>query len=407
MNTRRRMLGAAGALSGGLALAACGAQAGSGSGAGGTASDKTPLHIGASVSGTGSNGNIGRYQKEAYELWAEQVNLKGGVLGRQVRMTILDDASDPTTGTKLYEKLITEDKVDLVLGPYASSVTQAASTVTEKYKYPMLAAGASASDIWKRNYKYIFGVYSIAESYFYGVIDMALKNNLRKIAIVNEDAVFPNATAAGTTAYARQKGMQIVFQEKYPQKATDVSSMLTKVKAAAPDVLVGGSYEPDSMLITRQMKDLDVNVKMLAFSVGAANPDFYGGLTTLADYVFGPSMWEPDLKTPGNKEFLEAYKKKWSRDPDYHSATGYAGGQILEAAVKKANSLDKEKLRDALSTLETTTILPGKYKVDDTGAQTGHIPVTIQWQGKDKLIVSPDNVATGKAKLPMPEWRGR
>jgi len=406
--SRRRIVASAAATGGvaALALTGCGGAQGGGA-TGGTTSDKTPVRIGASVSATGSNGNIGRYQKEAYELWVEMVNQRGGLLGRPVEMTILDDQTDPTTGAKLYEKLITEDKVDLVLGPYASSVTLSASTVTEKYKYPLLAAGASASDIWKRNYKYVFGVYSVAESYFYGVIDLALKNNLKKIAIVNEDTVFPNATATGTAAYARQKGMQIVFQEKYPQKATDVSSMLTKIKAAVPEVLVGGSYEPDSMLITRQMKDLDVNVKMLAFSVGAANPDFQGSLGAVADHVFGPSMWEPDLKTPGNKEFLDAYKKKWSRDPDYHSATGFAGGQIMEAAVKKANSLDREKLREALSTLETTTVLPGKYKVDDTGTQMGHIPVTIQWQGKEKAIVSPDNMATGKPKLPMPEWKAR
>jgi branched-chain amino acid transport system substrate-binding protein len=396
-----------------LSLAGCGGAGGGtgdgagGAGAGGTASDRTPVHIGASVSATGSNGNIGKYQEEAYKLWASQVTQRGGLLGRPVKLTIYDDASDPTTGTRLYEKLISEDKVDLVLGPYASSVTLAASTVTEKYKFPMLSAGASASDIWKRSYRYIFGVYSIAESYFQGVIDLAVRNNLRSIAIVNEDTVFPNATAAGTAQYARQKGLQVVLQEKYPAKATDVSSLLTKVKAAAPDVLVGGSYEPDSMLITRQLKDLDVNVKLLAFSVGAANPAFGESLGPLADYVFGPSMWEPDLKTPGNAEFLDAYKKMWNREPDYHSATGYAGGQILEAAAKKANSLDREKVRDALASIEVQTILPGRYKVDGAGMQTAHTPVTIQWQGTAKAIVSPDAMATGSPKLPMPEWKSR
>ncbi len=405
--SRRRMI--ASAVTGGavaLALTGCGGEQG-GNATGGTTSDQTPVRIGASASTTGSNASTGRYQKEAYELWAAMVNQRGGLLGRPVELTILDDQTDPTTGAKLYEQLVTETKVDLVLSPYGSSVTQSASTVTEKNKYPLLVAGASASDLWKRNYKYVFGVYSVAESYFYGVIDLALKNNLKKIAIVNEDTVFPNATANGTAAYARQKGMQIVFQEKYPQRATDVSALLNKIKAAAPEVLVGGSYEPDSILITRQMKELDVNVKMLAFSVDAANPGFLAGLGALADHVFGPSMWEADLKTPGNKEFVDAYKKKWSRDPDYQSATGFASGQIMEAAVKKANSLDREKLREALSTLDTTTILPGKYKVDDTGIQMAHVPVTIQWQAKDKIIVSPDAMATGTPKLPMPEWKAR
>jgi branched-chain amino acid transport system substrate-binding protein len=120
-------------------------------------------------------------------------------------------------------------------------------------------------------------------------------------------------------------------------------------------------------------------------------------------------MWEPSLGTPGNKEFLDSYQKKWGREPDYHAATGFAGGQILEAAAKKAGTLDREKLREALLSLETTTILPGRYKVDENGMQTGHIPVLIQWQGKEKPIVWPDQFKAGgaSAKLPMPAWKSR
>jgi branched-chain amino acid transport system substrate-binding protein len=414
VGTRRRTLAAlslsAGAVA--LGLTGCG-QDGGGPGAragtGDAGAAKTPVTIGASVSTTGSNGNIGKYQFEAYQLWEEQVNARGGLLGRPVKMTILDDASDPTTGQKLYEKLISEDKVDLVLGPYASSVTMASSTTTEKYKYPLLAAGASASDIWKRSYRYVFGVYSIAETYFNGVIELATKQGYKTMAILHEDTVFPTATANGTAAQAQAKGMQVVFKESYPIRVTDVSSLLTKIKGLNPDVVVGGSYEPDSMLITRQAKELDLAPKLMAFSVGAATPLFGQGLGPDADYVFGPSMWEPSLSTPGNKEFLDTYQKKWGREPDYHAATGFAGGQILEAAAKKAGTLDREKLREALLSLETTTILPGRYKVDENGMQTGHIPVLIQWQGKEKPIVWPDQFKAGgaSAKLPMPAWKSR
>ena len=411
MSTRRRLLsvaGGLGALSGSVALAACGGPGGDGgAGAGGASGDKSPLTIGATVSSSGGSAKIGQSQKEGYELWAEQVSLRNGLLGRPVKLSILDDASDPATGTKLYEKLIAEDKVDLVLGPSIDSVTRAASIATEKLKYPMLSTGISSSDIWKRNHKYVFGVYSTAETYFNGVIDLALKSNLRKVAIVNEDSPFTNATAAGTAAYARQKGMQIVFQEKYPVRVTDLTAMLNRMKGSAPEILLGGSYEPDAVLITRQLKDLDVNVKLLAFSVGAASAEYQAGAAALADYVVGPSMWEADLKTPGNKEFVDAFKKKWSHDPTFYAATAFAGGQLLEAAVKKANSVNNEKLREALAALDTTTILPGKYTVDDTGLQTGHTPVVVQWQGKDKVIVAPDNVATGKVKLPAPEWKAR
>ncbi len=407
--TRRSVIGAL-PVAIGVAAVACGGEAATPAApaSGGAAAPKgAPIKVGASVSTTGSNGKTGLYQVEAYKLWIDQVNARGGLLGRPVEMIILDDESDPTIGTKLYEKLINEDKVDLVMGPYSSSVTQAVSTVTEKYKFPMLAAGASASDIWKRNYKYIFGVYSVAESYFYSVIDIAKAAGMQTVAIVNEDTVFPKATAAGTAEYVRKQGLRIVFQEQYPAKATDLSSLITKVKAAKPDVLVGGSYQPDSILLTRQAKELDLNVKLLAFSVGAAIPEFGTGLGKDADFVMGPSMWEPVLKTKGNVEFVETYTKKWNREPDYHSATGFAGGQILEAAVAKAKSLDREKIREALSSLDIETVLPGRYKVDDTGTQTAHIAVVIQWQGKEKPVIAPDSMANGKPKLPTPEWKAR
>ncbi len=389
----RRQVVAAGAAGGVVALAGCGGSEGTAPAAGG---ERPPVHVGASATGTGGA------QQRAYELWAELANKRGGLLGRPIKLTVLDDNSDPTAGTRLYDKLIAEDKVDLVLSPSTSSVTMAASTVTERNKYPMLAAGPSSSDVWKRNYKYIFGVYSVAEAYFNGVIDLALKNNLKKIAIINEDTVFPNATATGSAQYARSKGAEVVFQQKYPARTTDVSALLNRLKTAAPDVVLAGSYESEAVLITGQMKELDVNAKLLAFSLGATNPGYATGAGLLAEGVLGPSMWEADLKTPGNKEFVDAFTAKWGRAPDSPAATSYAAGQVLEAAVKKANGLDREKLRDTLASLEAPTILPGTYKVDDTGTQVGHTPVIVQWQGGQKVIVWPESLSNGKPKLPMP-----
>ncbi len=408
--SRRGLLRALGLLGGATDLALGGCRLDGRPGppdAGRGAGQEQPLQIGAAVSATGSNGKAGQYQSEAYTLWEEQTNGRGGLLGRPVKVIILDDASDPTTGARLYEKLISEDKVDLVLGPYASSVTMASSTVTERHKLPLLTAGAAASDIWKRNYRYVFGVYAIAETYFNGVIDLALKRGYKTVAILYEDTVIPKATAAGTAAYAAANGMQVVLQERYPTRVTDVSGLLTKVKGLNPDVIVGGSYQPDAALITRQAKELDVNPRLLAFSAGAATPDFGQALQQDANFVVGPSMWEPALGTPGNKEFVESYRKRWNREPDYRAATGFAAGQILEAGVKRAGTLDREKLRSALATLDTTTILPGRYKVDESGLQTGHIPVLIQWQGKEKPVIWPDQFMTGSPMLPMPAWTSR
>jgi branched-chain amino acid transport system substrate-binding protein len=368
-----------------------------------------PIRIGASVSTTGTNGRTGLYQQEAYYLWEAQKNASGGLLGRPVEMVIYDDQSDPTTGSRLYEKLITEDQVNLVLGPYASGVTQAVAQVTERYGQPLLVAGASAGEIWERGFQYVFGVYSIAQDYFKDIVlNIAPAQGYKTAAVIYEDAVFPTSTGTGAVAHCGEAGIEVVLEEKYPQKATDVSSVLTKIRDANPDMLIGGSYLPDSVLIMRQSKELGVNPKLFAFSVGAAQPDFFETLSADANYVLGPSMWEPEIQTEGNPEFVAAYQEMWSRDPDYHAATGYAGCQILERAVTDVGSVDDlDALRDALSALTMTTVLPGEYKVDENGKQIGHIPLTIQWQDGAKVLVAPEDQKTGELDLPTPPWDQR
>jgi len=367
-----------------------------------------PIKIGASVSTTGSNGRTGLYQKEAYELWQEQKNAAGGLLGRPVEMVIYDDQSDPATGARLYERLLTEDEVDLILGPYSSSVTQAVAQITERQGQPMLAAGASASDIWARGYQGVFGVYSIAEDYFRDIIlNISTAQGYKTAAIMYEDTLFPTSTAAGAAAHCEEAGIEVLINEKYPAKATDVSSVLTRVRDEAPDLLIGGSYLPDSVLITRQAKELGVNPKAFAFSVGAAQPDFAETLGVDANFVLGPSMWEPEIETPGNAEFIEAYRAKFNRDPDYHSAAGYSGCQVLEAAVTNVGEIDLEGIRDELRVLELPTVMPGMYKVNEQGQMIGHIALTVQWQDGKKLIVQPDDLKSGELQLPTPAWDQR
>lgn len=407
---RRDLVRRAGVLGVGLPLVAAMGHAGSAlaQSTPAAAPKGNPIKIGASVSTTGSNGRTGLYQQQAYKLWEAQKNASGGLLGRPVQMVIYDDQSDPTTGTKLYQKLITEDKVDLVLGPYSSGVTLAAAQVTERYGYPMLVAGASAGEIWQKGFKNVFGVYTIAQEYFRDIIDViAKKHGYTTAAIMYQDAVFPSSTASGANDLCKKANINVVVNEKYPINATDVSSALTKIRDLDPAMLIGGSYLPDSVLIVRQAKELNVNCKLFAFSVGAAEPDFYQSLKQDANYVLGPSMWEPGINTEGNAAFVAAFQKMFNRAPDYHAATGYAGCQILDQAVTTDGDLDLDKLRTELGKLEMKTILPGEYKVDETGKQTGHIPLTIQWQGDKKVIVTPDDLKDGDLKLPTPPWNQR
>ena len=368
---------------------------------------QTPIKIGASMSVTGTYAKPGTYQKQGYDVCIDELNAKGGILGRKVELVIYDDQSTPATAVRLYEKLITEDKVDAVMGPYSSAVSEAVANVTEKYKKVMVAPLAATTSIFKKGRKYIFMVITPAENYLDGLTDMAAKRGLKTVAIIHEDTLFPKASAAGTVEAAKKKGMQVVLQEAYPKGNTDFSALLVKIKAANPDVIAAGTYFDDAVAITRQMKELNVNPKMFGLTVGGDLPEFYDLLKQNAEYVYGSTQWDESLPYPGQKEFLAAYKAKFKgQEPSYHTAAGYAGCLIYAEAVKKAGSLDADKVRDQLLKMEIKTAF-GDYKVEPDGFQIAHKMVMLQWQDGRRIVVWPDDLANGKIRYPTPEWGKR
>jgi branched-chain amino acid transport system substrate-binding protein len=366
-----------------------------------------PIKIGASMSVTGTYAKPGTYQKQGYDVCIDELNAKGGLLGRKVELVIYDDQSTPATAVRLYEKLITEDKVDAVMGPYSSAVSEAVANVTEKYKKVMVAPLAATTSIFKKGRKYIFMVITPAENYLDGLIDMAARRGLKTVAIIHEDTLFPKASAAGTAEAAKKKGMQVVLQEAYPKGNTDFSALLVKIKAANPDVLAAGTYFDDAVAITRQMKELNVNPKMFGLTVGGDLPEFHDLLKQNAEYIYGSTQWDESLPYPGQKEFLAAYKTKFKgQEPSYHTAAGYAGCLIYAEAVKKAGSLDADKVRDQLLKMEIRTAF-GDYKVEPDGFQIAHKMVMLQWQDGKRIVVWPDDLANGKMRYPTPEWSKR
>jgi branched-chain amino acid transport system substrate-binding protein len=369
-----------------------------------------PIRIGASLSLTGTYAKLGKNQHEGYQLCEKDLNAKGGLLGRKVQFVVYDDQSMPATAVRLYEKLITEDKVDGVMGPYSSPVTEAAVNVTEKYKKVMVAPLAATTSIFKRpagqKRNYVFMVISPAEVYLEGLIDMGAKRGLKTVAIVNEDTLFSKAAASGAEETTKKKGLQVVFKEAYPKGNTDFSALLTKVKAANPDIIAAATYFDDAVALTRQMKELAVNPKMFGVTVGGDLPEFYDTLKQNAEYIYGATQWEHVLPYPGNQEFFDTYKKEFGHEPSYHSTAGYAGCLIYAEAVKRAGGLDADKVREQLLKLEMRTAF-GDYKVDQDGYQVAHKMVTFQWQKEKKVVVWPEDLAKGKPLFPTPPWTSR
>jgi len=367
-----------------------------------------PLRIGATMSITGKAYSVqGGYGREGYLLCQKHVNARGGVLGRPIEFVIYDDESDEKTAARLYEKLITEDKVDAVLGPYGTAITEAVADIPEKHRKVMIAPNAATTSIWEKGRRYLIMVLAPVDSASIGALDIAAHNGLRTVAMLNQNALLPKAVAKGTNDIAKNKNLEVVFFETYPDGTADFSGILNKVSATNPDVVVSASIRLDDLVtITRQMRETDFNAKMVVSLPYGLLPEYYQRLGKDAEFVYSATFWEASLPYPGNHEFVAAYEKEFNRAPAVQSANSYAGCHILAEAVQRAGTTDSEKLREVLLALKTKTVL-GDFAVDERGFQVGQKAVTIQWQDGKQAVVWPEESASGKLRFPTPPWHQR
>jgi len=386
-------------------------------GAGSVAEAQKPIRIGASMSQTGSLAVPGQNMLRGYRLCVKHANDKGGVLGRRIELIVEDDRSTGKTAAAIYERLITQGKVDAVLGPYSSPVTEVMADVPERHRMPMVAAGGAATSIFTKGREYVFGIHSPAEAYLRGLIELAARRGLKTVAVIYEDTLLQKSIGLGALELARKRGLRVVLEESYP-KGTDVRGILGKVKAANPEVLVAASYE--AATVTRLLKELGISPQMFGGTVEVAFPRFYEILGRDGEFVYGASQWEPELVTlrasglvpiarqyPGAREFVESYRKEFpDSEISYHSAQGYGGCQVLMEAIRRAGSLESEKLRDTIRKLDFNTVF-GAFKVDPRGLQIAHSNVLFQWQDGKKVIVWPEELAPGKPRFPTPPWSQR
>ena len=364
--------------------------------------------VGGAISQTGRYAEPAGRQVNSIKMWVDEVNARGGLLGRKVRLILLDDKSDTQTSIKLYEKLITEDKVDVILGPYSSGITEAVANVTERYKKPFVAYGAASSPIWEKGRRYIFNIVAVAEDYQKGAVHLAKQIGVKKAAIIGEDSLFPRQSGKGAKEWAKKLGIEIVVEENYPLKQTDFTALLQKIKAAGAEALFSNSYFADSAAQLRQMREQNINFKLYSSTIGPALPNYAEQLGATAEYVIGFSQWEPlpkILKNPGMEEYIAAYEKRYGEKPNYHAGSTYGALQVTEAAIKKAGSFDSEKLREALATLDIVTAY-GHYKVDAKGMNAAE-GLTFQILKGQRRVVYPDKWAETKPELPVPEWSKR
>jgi branched-chain amino acid transport system substrate-binding protein len=380
------------------------------------AGEKT-IKIGVAISQTGQVAREGKFEKDGIDYWKDLVNSQGGIeVGNEkykVDIVYYDDQSSPETSMKLTEKLITEDKVQFLIGPYSSGIQTAAAAIGEKYKMITITPLANATTIYDKGYKYIYSVLPPATKYLQLLIDMTVTMDPKPttIAIMARDDPFGLSVAAGVKARAEEKGLKVIYNEKFAKNVTDMSPLLSAIKNLNPDILIATTLYQDAVLITKQAKDMKVCPKMMAFSVGVSIPDFPKELGADANYIFGAEWWLPNMGwkgeiIPSADQFAKEFEKKYGYSPSYHSAAGAAAGLILQLAIKDAGSLDTEKVREALVKFNHD-VFWGPTAWDQTGANIKGGSGVIQILDGKVVSIYPEAIMQQKPVYPMPCWDKR
>jgi branched-chain amino acid transport system substrate-binding protein len=358
------------------------------------------IRIGIALSQTGNLADSAKHYWRGVELWRDDINAHGGLLGKKVEFVIYDDRSDAATSAKLYERLITNDNVDLLVSTIGSAQAATATAVAEKHHRVMINGGGASESIQLRGFKYIFQTAARISNYVDGIDPLMKMYKVKSMAFVARDYGAARDMNKVLKGMAEKNNVKIVQDEFFPAGNVDFSSQIAKARQEKPELWVSVGYPNEAIEMARQFKATNYTPKIFVHN-GVAQEDFLKSAGKDGEGAIGMSLYEPTLKTHGNAEFVKDFKAKYGYEPGYYSSFGYVAVYVLGEAVKRAGSLDQEKLRQVLTTMKLDTIM-GKHEVDPkTGMQVGIRGLLVQVQNGKREIIWPDDLKTAEAKLPL------
>lgn len=394
-------------------ISACSSSPSSGGSSSSAASAK-PLVIGASVSLTGDFADPGKAVKAGYELWADMVNAKGGILGRKVEMKIVDDTSSPTQVVTNYQNLINQDKVDLVFGPFSSLLTVPASQVAKRYGYSFLEPAGGGPAVFDQKLDNLFfvqpaPVVSSGSVFADWMLSLPAADRPKTAAYAELDDPFAAPIAENIRARFEAAGITTVYKEVYPAETQDFSPIMSKVAASNADVLVSGTQSEDAYAQVKSLIQLKFNPKFMFMSNGANSPVEFPSKVGAANTtgVMSAGDWFPGSTAPGSADFTAAYIKAnggTADTIDNSTAEAYACGQLLEAIAAKTGKIDNATIISTLHSGTWPTLL-GDLKWDAIGQPQGSFHL-VQWQGGSLVPVYPAGIAKASPVFPKPGWGG-
>jgi branched-chain amino acid transport system substrate-binding protein len=377
------------------------------------------IKLGIPLAATGVSVQEAGLTKQGYDLWADWANRNGGIkvqgVRHRVRLLYRDDASNPQVSAQLAQQMITQNKVQFMLGPYGTTNTAAAAAVAEKYRVPLVASNAAARQIFTQGFRYLFGVVASGDQYPHALIDMVLTENPRPstVAVLAANDVFSQAGAKATVDYAVSKGLKIVFFQTYPTGLTNFDPLIQQAKTRNPDMLFNLGHLLESVAVHKAAMDLQLNAKLFAYAVGPGEPPFVQALGKSADYVVTVSPWTAQAKYRASyylssAQYVAAYRKKFRTDqePSFLVADATAAGVALQSAIEHAQSLNPEKVRNALASLDIDTFF-GRIRFDAQGENSYRSTLVVQIQNGQLLTVWPQELANSMPAYPTPTWAVR
>ncbi len=381
---------------------------------------KNEFLFGCALPLTGMFGQDGHMVRNAYLYWQDAVNARGGIDGKyKIKIIFYDDQSNPQTSAMLINKLITQDKVDMLLGGYGSSQVMAASAVAERHEYPLISGAASSNMLFTRGFKYYFSTLGKSTEEVRGCVDVltSVTPKPETVAIIGANIPFTADACQGYKEYAKKDGFKITHFELFPIGLQDYDTLLEKVKATHPDTLLVGSDLDIALSVVKAMKEIKFSPKAVGFSYGPTVPRFIQDLGPDANYVFAASEWTPNMKYKDDlfgtaAQFNAGFTKRFHRAPDYVEAATAAGAEVLQIAVEKLglkpgmNRADRVKLMKELHKLNVMTFY-GPIHFGKDGANSAHPPVAVQVQNQKLVNVYPSANAEAAPLYPMPPWKDR
>lgn len=400
-----------------VALAALAAALGTGPAA--AQADK-PIRIGMTVSSAGTFALQAQSGQRGVEIWIDDVNSRGGVeIGgskRKVELVKLDDRSDKTLVPRVYETLIKDEKVDLLFGPFGSTLTAAAANTTETNNKFMVIWSASADSIYKQGYKYVVSATQIAGSLLGQPGVRALHAmGVKKVAFAYLDEPFPAALTQGAIELAKELGMEVTMDEKFAKGTKDFNILIQKARASGAEAFYPTAYEGDQMTIARQIREVNADFKAV-FLFYASQPQFLQQAGKDGHFVLSATLLHEKINwkvTQGldRAKMVERYGKLFPNaryEADFQTALAYGAGVITEAIIRDAQSLDAARLKEAAVKLSGKIVtLTGEYQIDETGKQFKNEFAVVQTLPDGLEVVYPPPIATAKPVYPAPPFAKR